>query len=89
MNERTPLRVFLSSTSTDLRAHRVMAADGIQRLGYLPVQMETFGAIPHPPVTACLEKAVSVDAFVVLVAHRYGWVPSTEQGGDGSRTSLG
>ncbi|MCP3960297.1 MAG: SUMF1/EgtB/PvdO family nonheme iron enzyme [bacterium] len=31
----------------------------------------------------CREKAASADALVVIVAHRYGWVPSEKEGGDG------
>lgn len=46
--------------------------------------METFGAKPGTPVEECTELAASADAIVVLVAHRYGWVPLTSEGGDGN-----
>lgn len=74
-------RVFLASTAVDLSAHRHAAADAILRLGDLPVRMETFGALPNTPVAACEQQVQGSDAVVVIVAHRYGWVPAAEQGG--------
>ena len=39
------------------------------------------GALPQPPLEVCERQIRESDALVVLVAHRYGWVPSPEQGG--------
>jgi tetratricopeptide (TPR) repeat protein len=74
-------RVFLSSTAVDLTAHRDAVEDAILRLKNLPVRMETFGAVPNMPVAECEARVRESDALVVIVAHRYGWVPSAEQGG--------
>ncbi len=74
-------RVFLSSTGLDLGAHREAADDGITRLKNAPVRMETFGAVPNMPVAECEQRVRESDALVVVVAHRYGWVPPAEQGG--------
>lgn len=73
-------RIFLSSTG-DLTAHRDAVAIAIEKLGHLPVRMETFGARPYPPVAACEQQVRECNALVVIVAHRYGFVPSAEQGG--------
>ncbi len=56
------------------------------RLEQLPVAMETFGAKPEDPVETCKRLAAQADALVVIVAHRYGWVPSVAEGGDGKKS---
>ena len=83
---RRVLRIFLSSTSADLTAYREKASEAIQLLGHLPVQMETFTALPSDPVSECRAKAAEADATVVLVGHLYGDVPPPERGGDGERS---
>lgn len=79
-------RIFLSSTAIDLKEHRQKVSDAILRLGDLPVAMETFGAMPTEPVEVCQDKARSCDALVVMVAHRYGWVPEKDEGGDSHKS---
>ena len=75
--------VFISSTSEDLKAHRDAARDAAIGAGMLPIMMEYFVAGgEHPPLDACLSKVFSgADLLVVIVAHRYGWVPP-DQGAD-------
>jgi len=48
--------------------------------------METFGAKPNKPLDACREEVQKCDALIVIVGHRYGWVPAEEDGGDGLRS---
>ena len=68
--------VFISSTSEDLKQHREMAAQAAQASGFSPRWMEYFPASGHlPSLPACLEKVGEAEVVVVLVAHRYGWVP--------------
>ena len=88
MNETTTpvYRIFLSSTAIDLREHRQKVSDAVMRLGDHPVAMESFGAKPNEPVEVCQEKVRECDALVVMVAHRYGWVPGTDDGGDGKKS---
>jgi len=89
MNETTqpPIyRIFLSSTAIDMEEHRKAVSDAIMRLGNLPVQMETFGAQPSEPVEVCKDKVRECDALVVMVAHRYGWVPGVDEGRDGHKS---
>ena len=81
-------KIFLSSTAEDLDDHRDRVAHEIQHFDLLPVRMETFGALPERSVDACLRRVAECDALVVVVAHRYGWVPPTRARSDGcpSRT---
>ncbi|MCU0875173.1 MAG: DUF4062 domain-containing protein [Pirellulaceae bacterium] len=76
------VRVFISSTAEDLAAHREAARDAAIGAGMLPIMMEYFVASgEHPPLEACLGKVSEADLLVVVVAHRYGWVPP-DQGAD-------
>jgi hypothetical protein len=76
------VRVFVSSTAEDLRPHREAARDAAIKCDMLPIMMDYFVASgEHPPLEACMRKVSEADLLVVLVAHRYGWVP-TEQEGD-------
>jgi len=79
-------RIFLSSTAIDMVEHRKKVIDAILRMGDLPVAMETFGALPNEPVEVCKNKVRESNALVVMVAHRYGWVPGMDEGGDGVKS---
>ncbi|MCP3961545.1 MAG: SUMF1/EgtB/PvdO family nonheme iron enzyme [bacterium] len=83
MSARARFRIFLSSTSEDLTEHRARVAEAIEGLELLPGRMETFGARPKAPLEACRKEVAKADALVVVLAHRYGWVPGTDKGGDG------
>ena len=68
--------VFISSTSDDLKEHREQAAKAASASGFSPRMMEYFPASgDKPTLAACLEKVAEAEVVVVLVAHRYGWVP--------------
>ena len=67
--------VFISSTSDDLKEHREQAAKAAAASGFSPRMMEYFPASGQPSLPACLEKVAEAEVVVVLVAHRYGWVP--------------
>ncbi len=68
--------VFISSTSDDLKEHRAQAAAAAEMSGFAVSRMEYFPASGHKPtLEACLEKVGEAEVVVVLVAHRYGWVP--------------
>lgn len=68
--------VFISSTSEDLKEHREMAVRAALDCGFSPRSMEYFPASGRlPSLPACLEKVDEAEVVVVLVAHRYGWVP--------------
>ena len=78
--------VFLSSTSADLQACRAKVSEMIARMRQTTIRMETFGAKPAKPLAACRDEVQKCDALIVIVGHRYGWVPSEKDGGDGVRS---
>jgi hypothetical protein len=86
MATRPVLRIFISSTAIDLRDYRDKVRDAVQRLENLPIAMETFSALSGPPVNECTRMAAEADAVICIVAHRYGYVPPQELGGDGERS---
>jgi hypothetical protein len=67
-------RVFLSSTSTDLRAYRAAVAAEIAGLEYFGlVQMEDWGARAGcRPAEQCEDKLRSCELYVAIIGHRYG-----------------
>ena len=79
-------KIFLSSTVEDLTAYRSIAADQIERIEAVNLRMEKFGARTRPPVAECRRVVAKADLLVVIVAHRYGWVPTKQEGGDGEKS---
>ena len=77
------IKVFVSSTSEDLRDYRAVIRNVILGMGWHPAMMEHFGASPSPTVEACKEMLAQCDLVLLIVAFRRGWVPSVEQGGNG------
>lgn len=72
--------VFVSSTAEDLKQHRTAAKDAAIAAGCLPRMMEYFAASgDKPPLDACLAKVSEADVLVVIVAHRFGWVPPDQK----------
>jgi serine phosphatase RsbU (regulator of sigma subunit) len=86
MPTRPVLRIFISSTAADLREHREKVRDAILRLEGLPISMETFSAHSGLPASECIRMAAEADAVICVVAHRYGYVPPRELGGDGEHS---
>jgi formylglycine-generating enzyme required for sulfatase activity len=69
-------RVFVSSTQDDLTSYRAVAKDACVRVGFMPVMSEHWSASgARTPLAHCLEAVADCDLLIVLVAHRYGWVP--------------
>ncbi|MGY1633747.1 ATP-binding protein [Geodermatophilus sp. SYSU D01186] len=73
---RTPdqrLRVFVSSTLTELAAERAAVSRAIAALRLTPVLFE-LGARPHPPRELYRAYLAQSDVFVGLYWQRYGWI---------------
>lgn len=83
---RQVLRIFISSTATDLTGYRDEVRDAVLGLRNLPIAMETFSALGGAPASESMRMAAEADAVVCIVAHRYGYVPPVELGGDGERS---
>ena len=72
------VRVFVSSTLTELAAERAAARDAIAGLHLTPVMFE-LGARPHPPRELYRAYLAQSDVFVGIYWQRYGWVAPGEQ----------
>ena len=83
---RTVSDIFLSSTSKDLQVYRNKVSDMIGRMGQTTIRMESFGAQPNKPLDTCRKEVEQCDALIVIVGHRYGWIPGKEEGGDAERS---
>jgi predicted ATPase len=78
---RTPdqrVRVFVSSTLTELAAERRAVRDAVTRLRLVPVMFE-LGARPHPPRTVYRAYLAQSQVFVAIYWQSYGWVAPGEQ----------
>jgi hypothetical protein len=69
------VKIFVSSTYTDLIDHRKAAERAINLLDQQFKGMEYFGARPEEPKAACLKEIEQADIFVGIYAHRYGFIP--------------
>ncbi|MFO1050618.1 MAG: DUF4062 domain-containing protein [Planctomycetota bacterium] len=68
-------RVFVSSTSEDLEAHRQIAKDAALHADVFPVMHEYWEAKDNDPYDECMQRVDGCDVLVVIVAQRYGWEP--------------
>lgn len=68
-------QVFVSSTYIDNLDRRETVEDAIIRSKMLPAGMERFAASHQPAVDECLRHVRESELFVLIVAHRYGWMP--------------
>jgi predicted ATPase len=78
---RTPdqrVRVFVSSTLSELAAERQAVRDAVSRLRLVPVMFE-LGARPHPPRPVYRAYLAQSQVFVGIYWQSYGWVAPGEQ----------
>jgi predicted ATPase len=78
---RTPdqrLRVFVSSTLSELAEERAAVRAAIERLHLVPVMFE-LGARPHPPRELYRAYLAQSHVFVGIYWQRYGWVAPGEE----------
>src|SRR5271157_1016183 len=82
-NRRNIPVVFISSTVEDLKPYRAAADFEADRAGFKVLMQEYWVASgDKPPLKKCLEEVAKADVLVVIAAHRYGWVPPDQTGGD-------
>lgn len=69
------LRVYVSSTSIDLKDYRAAVIAALRKMGIQPVCMEDYVAQDMLPVDKCLADVAHCDVYVGIFAWRYGFVP--------------
>jgi tetratricopeptide (TPR) repeat protein len=72
------LKVFISSTSEDLKPYRRAAYKALHKLKLQPIGMEDFPPSPHDAVRVCQDMVEDCDIYLGIYAHRYGWQPFGE-----------
>ncbi|MDX2137030.1 MAG: DUF4062 domain-containing protein, partial [Chloroflexota bacterium] len=72
--------VFISSTSRDLADYRAAAVEICLRMGYTPIAMEYFSAMPVGATAGSLHKLDTADLYVGIFAHRYGYIEDEADG---------
>src|SRR5262245_21098918 len=80
-------RVFLSYTGEDLEVHAAAARAAIRKVQHIAIDHRDSGATGEQSVTWCMSQVADCDILVVITAHRYGWVPSKKDGGNGKSIS--
>src|SRR5581483_6489586 len=76
------MRVFISYTAEDLKGHADVVQDVLRRLEWIAIDHRDWAPDGRPSVGTCERKIKSCDIVVLMIAHRYGWVPPRDQGGD-------
>ncbi|UCE07905.1 MAG: DUF4062 domain-containing protein, partial [bacterium] len=74
-----PLKIFISSTSNDLKDYRQKAIEIIERYRCQPLAMEYFDSLPNDPQEVCNQEVKECDIFIGIYAHRYGFIPKKEK----------
>src|SRR5690348_203116 len=70
------LRIFVGCTSVDLKAHRHAARRLIEKFDEHAVVMEDFGAQDGDATQVSLAEVASADVYILLLAWRYGSIPT-------------
>jgi hypothetical protein len=70
------MRIYLSSTYSDLVEHRAAVARVLRQMGHEVVGMEEYVAEGARPLERCLQDVDSATIYVGVFAWRYGYVPS-------------
>jgi tetratricopeptide (TPR) repeat protein len=79
------MRIYVSSTSDDLRDYRAQVVKQLRGLNHDVVSMDGYTADARSPVEKCLADVASADAYIGLFAFHYGSIP---EGYDASITEL-
>ena len=69
------MRIYISSTFTDLREYRAAAALSLRSMGHDVIGMEEYVAESMTPLERSIGDAATVAAYVVIVAWHYGYRP--------------
>jgi tetratricopeptide (TPR) repeat protein len=69
------LQVMISSTARDLPEHRKEVMDACLRQGMFPIMMEHLPASDDEAIPASVKMVDEADIYLLILAHRYGYVP--------------
>jgi hypothetical protein len=69
------MKVYISSTYQDLVDHRAAVDRTLRRMGHDVIGMEQYIAEGSKPVDRCKSDVRAADAYVIVVAWRFGYVP--------------
>jgi hypothetical protein len=69
------MKVYISSTYQDLIEHRAAVDRTLRRMGHDVIGMEQYIAEGGKPVDRCKADVNVADAYVIIVAWRFGYVP--------------
>src|ERR1700694_1931117 len=70
-------KVMISSTALDLPDHRKEVMDACLRQGMYPIMMEHLPASDAEAIPASLQMVDEADIYLLILAHRYGYVATT------------
>jgi|SRR5271165_1767068 len=73
------MKIYISGTYGDLQKHRAAVAAVLRRMGHQPIGMEDYVAESARPLRRCLADVALCDAYVGIIAWRYGHVPPTNE----------
>jgi hypothetical protein len=70
--------IYISSTYEDLQEHRRAVSEVVRRLQHEPIGMEDYHAADERPLDRCLRDVRRCQAYIGILAWRYGFVPRGE-----------
>jgi len=74
------VRVFISSTSEDLKEYRSAVRDAILAKDLFPDSMENWATRDSTAIDLCRQKINQAHIYIGIYAHRYGWQPEGYNG---------
>src|SRR5262245_42004072 len=72
------MKVYISSTYQDLVDHRAAVDRTLRRMSHDVIGMEQYIAEGSKPVDRCKADVRTADAYVIIVAWRYGYVQAPD-----------
>ncbi len=71
-------RIYVSSTSEDLKQCRAAVLSALRRMRHDVVAMEDYTAMNGSPLAECLQDVASCEVYIELFAWRYGYIPDDD-----------
>lgn len=81
-------KIYISSTFSDLEAHRDRVYRSLRKLQHEVIAMEDYVAADKRPLQKCLEDVRRCDVYIGIFAWRYGFMPKKDNPKERSITEL-